>query len=206
MIYKRALQALPEDYHQAATLDIIQDKKLIIFLNIAGLVLVVLCGWLFFYLIARVRPGETANSLVSININSLFSLASLVFWILFLTALHVILHEGVHGFFFWVFTGAKPGFAFRWTHAYAAAPDWYIRRTPYLITALAPLILISLGGVALTPWLPSSAILAAWYILTMNAGGSVGDLAAAIWVLRRPADCLIQDRGESMTLFLKDNF
>lgn len=206
MIKKRASQTLPDDYRQAATLDITQDKKLLIFLNIAGLVLVVLCGWLFFYFIARMRPGETANSLVSININNLFSLASLVFWILFLTALHVILHEAVHGFFFWSFTGAKPRFAFRWTYAYAAAPDWYIRRNYYLVIALAPLILISLGGVVLTPWLPSSAILAAWYILTMNLGGSVGDLAAAIWVLRRPADCLIQDRGESMTLFLKNNF
>lgn len=200
-----ASQTLPERYREAGTLDIARDRNLVIILNIAGLILVALSGWLFFQAIIRFRPDDAARGLSRVTIHNLIDLAGLIFWILLLTVVHVILHEAVHGLFFWIFTGARPRFAFRWTYAYAAAPGWFIPRNAFLVTTLAPLILISLGGLAMVPIFPPAGLLATWYILTMNAGGSVGDLLVAVWILRHTRHCRIQDRGDAVTLYLPEN-
>jgi hypothetical protein len=58
-----------------------------------------------------------------------------------------------------------------------------------------------MGGLAVIPVVPASWLLGVWFVLTMNAGGSVGDLLVAGWLLRQPPTCLAQDRGDSVTLF-----
>jgi hypothetical protein len=195
------VQVLPPTYHPIGTLDITKDHRALLFLNLFGFLLLVLSGWFFLQAIIGLRRAEIADGIVRLEVSSLLDTILMVAGILLLTALYVGVHEAIHGFFFWLFTRSRPLFAFRWTYAYAAAPDWFLPRNQYLLTSLAPLIFITLGGLAVIPVVPASWLLGVWFVLTMNAGGSVGDLLVAGWLLRQPPTCLAQDRGDSVTLF-----
>ena len=197
----RPVQILPPQYHSLGTLDIVKDRRALIFMNIMGFVLLVVSGWLFWKAILKLRAPEVASGLARIQAGSFLDMVVLIAWVLALTAVHVSIHEAIHGVFFWWFTRSRPRFAFRWTHAYAAAPDWYLPRNHYLITTLAPLVVITLGGLALIPIAPASWLAGVWFVLTMNAGGAVGDILVAGWLLRQKHTCLAQDRGDSVTLF-----
>lgn len=201
----RPTQVLPAGYHSIGTLDVAHDQRLLIILNIAGLFCLALGGWLFFRAAFWLRPQDAASGLGTLSVSTLAGWAALVAAILALTAMHIILHEAVHGIFFWIFTRARPRFAFRWAYAYAAAPGWYIPRNPFFVTTLAPLVVLSLAGLLVMAAAPAAWILPTWFVITMNAGGAVGDLAVAAWLARQPPGCLVQDRGDAVTFFLPSN-
>jgi hypothetical protein len=174
---------------------------MLILLNVLGFLMMILSGWLFFRIIVWLRPSE-ADTWLQFQTHSILDVVVFLLGIILLTAFYVIIHEAIHGLFFWGFTGARPQFAVHLTHAYAAAPDWLMPRGLYLITTLAPLIVISLVGLALVPFVPSNWLASIWFAITMNASGAVGDLWVAGWLVRLGADCLARDRGNSITFFL----
>ncbi len=198
----KPVQSLPSTYHSIGTLDITKDRRALIFMNFVGVLMLVLTGWFFAWAITRLRGNEFAGRTLNFQVSGLWDVLVLLLAVLVLTAFYVTFHEVIHGVFFWWSTRSRPQFAFRWTHAYAAAPDWYLPRNAYLMTSLAPLVVISLVGLALIPLLPADWLVAAWFVLTMNASGSVGDILVAGWLLRQPVTCLAQDRGDSVTLYV----
>ena len=199
----RATQILPSGYQTAFQLNLTQNKKMYLLLNLLGLVLLFAFGWGFARAILWARAWR-GNAAVDLNfrIDSLADAAVAIIAVLLLTALNTILHEAIHGLCFYWFTREKPLFAFHWTYAYAAAPGWYLPNRQYLVTGLAPLVVISLVGVALAALLPSVWLLALWFMLTINAAGAVGDLWVALYLLRLPVTCLAQDQGNSITIYL----
>jgi len=48
--------------------------------------------------------------------------------------------------FFWVFTRSRPVFGLRGWYAFAAAPGWFLTRGQYLVTILAPFLILSVLG------------------------------------------------------------
>lgn len=114
----------------------------------------------------------------------------------------VLIHEGIHGFFFWLFTHSIPKFAFKGTYAYAAAPGWYFSRKQYFITALSPFLLISLAGLMFMLFFPPAWFIPLLLVMVFNAGGAVGDLWVAIWLLTQPSGCLAHDSGDATTLYI----
>lgn len=198
----RAVQSLPSQYQTVGTLDLTKDERLLVILNLVGLAALVGFGWLFSRCIFWLRPQGTAGEFQILQINGWSGIITLIAAILGLTALHIVIHEAIHGVFFWFFTHSRPLFAFRWYYAYAAAPDWFIPRNPFLITTLAPLVLISLGGLVILRFAPGPWLLPTWFVMSMNAAGAVGDLLVAIWLLRQPVTCLAQDCGDAVTLFV----
>lgn len=197
-------QTLPPAYQKVGTLDISKNERLLLLLNLAGLLVLIAAGWLFFRAMFWLHPSQTGGDFRLIQVNSLGQWGKLAAVILILTVLHIILHETIHGIFFWLFTRSRPRFAFRWAYAYAAAPDWYIPRDSFLVTTLAPLVLITLGGLLIFWIAPTSWLLPTWYIISMNAAGAVGDLMVAGWLLRQPPTCLAQDRGDAVTLYIPE--
>lgn len=198
-----AVRQLPETYQKVGTLDISKDQKLQIILNLAGLAAMAGFAWLFYRALVWLRPDENPLGFTEfeIRIGSLPEWFGVAAAILGLAALGVVVHEAIHGLFFWLFTRSRPRFAFKLAYAYAAAPDWYIPRNQFLVTTLAPLVLISLAGLLIFAAAPASWLLPTWFVITMNAGGAVGDLAVAVWLLTQPARCLAQDRGDAVTLY-----
>lgn len=195
----RAMQALPSHYQPTGTVDISNNRRLLVILNIAGLVLMAVFGWLFFRTMLWLRPADTARAVGAASVDGIVEWALFFAAIFALMALHIVIHEAVHGLFFWFYTGDRPLFAFRGAYAYAAMPGWYIPRNAFFVTTLAPFVVITVLGILLmylTTWL-----LPVWFVITMNASGSVGDLFVAFWLMRQPPDCLAEDRGDAVTLY-----
>ncbi len=167
-------------------------------LNLAGLLLLLPFGWLFFRLFAAIRPDFTGLGFTITGLGSLLLLLGLTLLAIFGV---ILLHELVHGVFIWWFTGSRPRFGVGAGYAYAAAPDWYFPRWQHLIIAIAPLLLISGAGLALLPFLPASAFIYLFVALMMNAVGSVGDLAMMGWLLLKPPYALVRDTGPAIYIY-----
>lgn len=193
-----ALPNLPADYVQRVHLSIKNSRTMLV-LNLVGILLLIFFGW-FFTAIALWLNPSAAGQIFSFTISGLQTLVTIAGLILLVFAT-LILHEAVHGLGFRLLAGVRPVFAFRGTHAYAAAPGWFIRRNPYLAIGLAPFIVLSLLAIGLLAVVPLPVIPYLILAAVMNASGSVGDLWVAVLLLRQPKNALAADAGDEITIY-----
>jgi hypothetical protein len=196
-----ATQHLPEGYRSIGTLDITKNLKLLVYLNIAGLVLLVGFYYVFIRAAFWMRP-EAARQGLAGGVLSLSGTLVIILAVIGIYAAVIILHEATHGIFMFWFTHTRPVFAFRGYYAYAAAPGWYFRRGQYMLVSLAPLVLLSLLGLVVLAFVPAGWFLTVISFVAFNGSGAIGDLAVFIWLLRQPSTCLAYDVGEAVTLYL----
>lgn len=196
------LKTLPSSYQLIHTIDLRQQPALMLALNVIGLALLLVFAWLFFWLASVLRPQAGLTLSFAINLPSSLK-AILAILVAFISVL--LLHELVHGAFFWLITRTRPRFGLQAAYAYASAPEWFIPRNPYLIIGLAPLLLITILGIALLPWVPAGLLLPWIFALAVNASGSVGDVYIITWLLARPASALVNDHGDCIHIYLPDS-
>lgn len=190
----KATQELPPAYYPVRTLDMSKDRGMLVLLNLVGLGLFFLFGWLFLRLTLLLRPEFASYRL---TLTSIWGIVAL----LVVYAGVLVLHELVHGLFFWLVTRERPHFGFKGVYAYASAPGWFISRNPYLAVGLSPLVVISVLGIALIPFVPLGAIIPLLFALTANASGAVGDLATTVILLSHPPVALVRDTGDAFTVY-----
>lgn len=197
----KATQNLPENYQPAGKFNL-KSMKQLIFMNVAGLILLILSIWFFSWFINRIRPDfETFFQFEFSNLSTLaISLAQLLFTIFIV----MLLHEAFHAFFFWLFSKQKPIIGFKGAYAYASMPGWYFPRNQYLLIGIAPLIFISIIGIILLLILPTSALNLVLIALIMNTSGAVGDLFVVIWLLTKPATTYALDQIETIEFFVPE--
>ena len=196
----KSTTSLPQGYQPIKTLSLSENKKTLLILNLIGLFIFVAFGWLFIQLTRWLHPDIAAEN-YSFTINSSGGAFTAVVSLILLLAVMIVLHEGIHGVCFWMFTRARPKFAFKGAYAYATAPGWYIPRAPYLVTALAPFVVISVMCAALLIIAPPQWFFFITLFATMNAGGAVGDLIISYWLVQQPSTFLVLDQGDSATLY-----
>ena len=187
------------------SLDLIKDRKMLVLLSLASLVLFVVCwaglAWLLQVLRPDIFPGSESISFTLTGIGSIFIQLLVLLGVIFAM---VTLHEAIHGIFFKLFTGGRVKFAFRGAYAYAAAPGWFIGKTSYLLISIAPLVLISLVGVAALLIVPVNWILPIMLLVVMNASGAVGDVYVFFLLVSMSGDILVQDFGERMEVYARN--
>jgi hypothetical protein len=191
----KATQTLPETYSLAWEVDIEKDKRLMWLLQLLALPLaLVVLVWLGLYTY-WVRPD-----LVFALAEIVFPLSAIlvIFAVTFLT---IILHELVHGLLFWLYTRERPKFGFSLLYAYAAAPGWYFKTNIYWLIGLGPLIVLSLLGMLLLPFIPLAWLGYLLLAIFLNATGAVGDLYIVIRLAFEPAGTLVQDEGTGFRVF-----
>ena len=194
-------QTLPENYRPIGTFDLSNNFRLLVWMNVLGLGVYILSGWLFIQILSWLRPNEAEPALAA-GIAGLQDILGTLVGLVILYAVVILLHEALHGVFFWLYTHKRPVFAFKGAYAYAAAPEWFLPRNVYFVTAVAPLVGISLMGLAMFAVVPPSWFLPVLAALIINAGGAAGDLWVAGWLLRQPPACYANDRGDAITLYL----
>ncbi len=197
----KPIRTLPEAYHPIGSFDLAKDFRLLAWMNVLGLGIYILSGLLFSQIAAWLRPAEAGPALVA-GLAGLGDIPRTLVALVILYAAVILLHEGLHGVFFWIFTHQRPAFALKLTYAYAAAPEWFLPRNLYFVTAVAPLVGISVAGVALFSFVPANWFLPVLAGLIINSGGAAGDLWVAAWLLRQPPTCYANDRGDAITLYL----
>lgn len=129
---------------------------------------------------------------------------SLPSWLGWLAALAVLpLHEWLHGLAIRR-AGHKPRYGIKWFVLYATADGAYFRRNEFLRVALAPLAIITAGGLGIMLFVPYG--IGQWvaFGVMLNAAGSIGDLWMAAVALRFDPSALIQDEADSMRIFARD--
>ena len=188
---------LPPHYQPVSVLDLSRNRLALVGLSVGAMAAFCLFGWLALVLLTALRSDVDSWT---------FQISGANFWpflvgLTVLLAVTVILHEAIHGLCFWLLTRERPRFAFKGVYAYAAAPDWYLPRLHHVVVALAPLVVITLGGLL---WLPVAAevvVLPLLSVLVLNAAGAVGDLVTVVWLLRQPRTTVVRDSGDAITLY-----
>ncbi len=196
-------QSLPNSYRSIGTFDVRNNSQTMVRLNILGFVLFAVSAWFFAVVLNVLRPEEAKNGL-AVSFSNLGGILQSVLAVILATGAMIVLHEAVHGIFFWLFTRSIPKFAFKGLYAYAAAPQWYLPKRSYLVVALAPLVVLSLAGMALMLVVPSSWFIILLLFLVINASGAIGDLWVTAWLVRQPNTCYANDLGDAVTLYVQD--
>lgn len=191
---------LPAGYRQTAEFNLRNNTRMMIILNMIGFGLFLIAAVLLPVFIRRVRPQDF-DVVMSFEVDNLGQ-----FWLflLFMAVdfiLLVILHEGVHGLCFRLITGKRAIFAIGPGYAYAAAPDIYITRKPYLITAISPLIILTIFGLMVIPFVPRDILFHVGLIVVLNIAGAVGDLWVVGGLVFKREPVLIQDSGDRVIVF-----
>ena len=166
---------------------------------LAGLSLLLLLGSIAFFfglnlLVYRLETGATSGSL-SASVCGVLLATNLVAYLVVM-----VLHEAVHGLVFLVL-GGRPTFGTRFPIAlYCGAPEQLFSRNAYLAVGLAPLILLSLAGIALIVLAPTFAPFVQ-FALIGNAAGAAGDLWAARILWKQPSSALVEDTASGFTVY-----
>jgi hypothetical protein len=165
-------------------------------MNIGGVFLMFIFGWLFLQYVSFIRPGLAFEQAIS-SVNVLWGLLLL----LGIAVGQMVVHELIHGAFFWLFTRSRPTFGFRGWYAYAAAPGWFFPPWQYLVIGLAPIVLLSVLGMILLAVLPGGALLAALFAVVANAASSVGDLWVTFRLGREHRPVAVEDLGDGVNFY-----
>ncbi|PJF26551.1 MAG: hypothetical protein CUN53_07410 [Phototrophicales bacterium] len=122
-----------------------------------------------------------------------------------LTLLIVLpLHELLHGVAIQI-TGHRPRYGIKLAQGvlYATADGAFFRWREYIFIALTPLVAITTLGMLLMPFIADGWRILIVMAVVLNAGGAIGDLWS-VWMLRDfPEDTLIQDRGDSFSIYAR---
>jgi hypothetical protein len=195
----KATQALPGNARLVFSYSSEKNRKARWGFNAVAVLLFFLSAAFFLWILFRLRP--TLFTPLPGIITSMRWITALL--LIGLAVLQLILHELVHGAFFWIFSHQAPAFGFRGWYAFAAAPGWFFPRGQYLTIALAPLILISLFCMLLLASLPAGpALVGILVAASLNAAGSVADLWYALKILAERGPLLVEDLGEGFRIHL----
>ncbi|NJD58003.1 MAG: hypothetical protein C3F13_10670 [Anaerolineales bacterium] len=194
----QAVKDLPDHYTTQDTLDL-SSTRTALWLNLAAIPLLFVFGWIFNKVFNLIIADNSAQFDIWQTIKS-FSFTEWMIAILGLVVM-LILHELVHGIFFWLFTHERPKFALRSGYAFAAAPDWYLRKYPYIVVGLSPLVIISILCSILVIFVNSQLIGYLLLIATFNAAGALGDMIVVAWVIGHKSPVYVRDQGDSFSVF-----
>jgi hypothetical protein len=202
----QATTTLPTNYRHQATLDLSKSRKAVVGAIVSGIVLLIIVGWLFVRFTNLVRPSAlealrfhdilttTPNGNTSITIPFADVVIALV--------LVMLIHELVHGLFYWRFAGQRPTFGIKGLGVYVAAPsEVYLPRNQYLVVGIAPLVLLTLVGLLLVIIVPVVVVPILILFVAFNAAGAAGDLLMAARLLSYPLDALMQDNDSGVIVY-----
>ena len=187
---------LPENYEEVLYWKLSQHKILLVVLNVVGLALMGLALPLFFAWARLWRPRIETLEVRILQMGAAF--IAIVFTI--------VLHELTHGLALRAY-GARPKYGVLWKEAmfYATAAGHAFRRNAYLVIALAPLVGLSLVGMALL-MLPLPGWLA-WIVVfctALNVGSAIGDMWLARVALGYPPVAYVVDEKDGLRVFMPE--
>lgn len=193
-----AKEILPEGYSEAEKIDLVKNKKQMLLVN--GLAIVLAAAMVGIGLL--IQP-EGAKIIFDIKGSPLPTALRCLVLCAGLIA-YVVGHEAVHGIFMWYYSRKKPHFGLSFTYAYAGS-DIYFAKKPYLVIALAPLVIWGVLLAVINLLIPASWFWVVWFIQLNNVCGAAGDLFVFFHMLKKPDTVLVQDVGTAMTVYLPEN-
>ncbi len=192
------ITTLPADYREVRRFSVSKGSVLIT-LNILSFFPLIISGLLVFGLLMIYHAELDAPLVIHALPDDIPRGIGITLIILVLP-----LHEWIHGL--WIARyGHKARYGAKWFVLFATSDNALFRRDEFIQIALAPLVLISAGGIASMVFLPVG--LAEWVALavTINAAGAIGDIWMTAIVMRYETHALIRDEETSMRIFVPHN-
>lgn len=200
---------LPSNYRQQATLDPSKSRKFVVGAIVSGIVLLIAVGWLLVQFTNFLRPAVLDNmrfrDILTItpdgNPSIMLPFQLIVDGVIALV-LVLLIHELVHGLFYWWFAGKRPIFGIRGLLPYTAAPSGvYFPRNQFLVVGMAPLVLLTLVGLLLIVIAPVVVVPIILLFVAFNAGGAAGDLLMSASLLSYSPDALMHDSDTGVIVY-----
>ena len=186
-------KTLPENYKKIFEIDLVKNKKQMLFVNVTAAVVMV----------AMIIIGVAI-----VPLRHLFEGNNLILLIKQLTLFggymaYIVLHELVHGIFMKHYSGVKPKYGFTLLYAYAGSTAYFNRKS-YITIALAPVVIWGAVLGVLCAVLPTSWFWPVYFIQIGNISGAAGDAYVTYKMLRMPKDILVNDTGVAMTVYANE--
>lgn len=135
------------------------------------------------------------NSLLEIGLG--LRICFILVSILFVIGVHIL----IHAISFWVVLANKPSLSFsNWTR-HVAPPHWFYPKRTFIYASLAPLLLPTILGFVIMPFIPKPFVL--WIFISMGVNGLIsGDLIQKVfWSFPHSSKAYIRDSGDTMYFF-----
>ena len=171
-------------------INLLENKKLIWGLNIAGIILF----FVFFFIFSKL------DFLYSASLYQTFDFWTLMLGFVLFFGL-IIIHELIHAVFFKTFQPTKKvKFGFKNGMAYVTSPHSYYKKYQFIIICLAPFIIITAGLIIfyLLNILPASMFA---FLVALHGAGCVGDFYFTYLILLAPKNIWIEDTEQGINLY-----
>ena len=163
---KASYKDLPEKYKEIYSVNLQKNKKIALIINMAALI---------------IASAMAIPAAFAVPITNLFDMSNgilpyiLKFAVLAVGSItYIILHELVHGITMKLFGTKKIKYGFTGLYAFAGSDDYY-SKIPYIVIALAPVILWGLVLLVLGLIVPPSWFWVVYIIQISNISGAAGD-------------------------------
>ena len=192
----KAVSQLPDGYREIYAIDLQKNKKLMLLVNL----LAVLIG------LAMAVPVHFYIPITSLfNMEAVLGAYTARFAVLLaLLVVYMILHELVHGIAMKMCGTKKIKYGFTGMYAFAGSDDYYAKR-PYILIALAPVVLWGVVLAVVNPFVPADWFWVVYLIQISNISGAAGDLYVTVKFSKLPKDILVKDYGVGMHVYAKEN-
>ncbi len=188
----KAVKALPGGFREILRIDLQNDRKTALFVNLLGaavMIAVLALGHLIVPVTAVLKDLDTG----AYGIRVLVMLAAY--------AGYLVLHELTHAAVMRAVGGGKVRFGFTGMYAYAGSTEDYFDKTAYRCIALAPLLVWGVVLGILAAKVPADWFWVVWFLQAGNVGGAAGDVYVTVKLLKYPRTLLVRDTGLEMTVF-----
>ena len=175
-----------------------RDNKKQLFLSYLLRVVGLIIFGILFLLVTRYLTNSneiTLKELINIEIKSIEPIFSIILIILDVSVV-IFFHEIIHASVVFITHRQKPKIGIRGLIVYAAAPDSVLTKSQFIITALAPFLVISIIGCILIIFTPQSFWSWVFIPTVINAAAAGGDFIAVIWALKQPREANFIDKGD----------
>lgn len=174
------------------SINLLENKKLILWLNIGSIPLLIVFAIFFLALATWLSPPvlrSTEQTFVD------FILLAVGLFVL------LVIHELIHGIFFKVFnpTG-KVKFGFKNGMAYATSPQSYYSKGRFAVICLAPFFFISISLMILY-LLGFLSIYAFVFLASIHASACIGDFYWIYLILKAPPKTIVEDTDVGISFY-----
>ena len=189
--------ALPEGYEPIEQIDLQQNKKLALAVNLGAIAFAFI---LFFIGYWFVPLSAVFASVDSGDFSALLFVLLKLFMMLLGLVLYMVLHEATHGVFMKHYGGIKPKFGLTLLYAYCGS-EAYFDKASYLVIGLSPVVIWGIVLAAACIVIPPDWFWVVYLIQIINLSGAVGDFYVTYRMLKLPKEILVQDSGVAMTVY-----
>lgn len=195
---QHSFTALPEGYVQTDHVNLQQDKRTALIINISATVLMIALFALAHFAFV------TVSTFFDIDTYG-FGIYFLRFAVLMLGYIaYIILHELTHAAVMKLFGASKIRFGFTGLYAYAGSEVDYLDKTAYLPVALAPLIVWGVIFTVILILVPADWFWVVYFWQVGNIAGAMGDMYVFARFVKKPDDVLFRDTGVEMFVYSKN--